>query len=517
MIKKETAVLGSAVLVFILIKSWVFPFHPVHPDLGYILFVAEGLLDGKQMYVDFIEVNFPSIYYFTTIPVFLSKWIGLSDINTYYSFLYGWMLFSVYLCTRLLPFFFEQEKTRTLFTLFLLYLVMLYPGYNFGQRDHLLFVFTLPYALLIGVRMMGGGVSRWTTVWIGLMAGIGLTFKPFFVLIYIVAESYVCISTKKISSLMRTESVFIVITNGLYYLFFVLFQLQNYFAVYQMARYFYNVNNNDWMAILYKAGFHVMVLYLIFYLFYRYKTKRITPPLQKLHAICWVFLTASLILLMIQQKGWDYHCIPFRAWFLIIGFIFLLRLNRSVLRRSIFHAVMAVGLLVCSLFPFYSDFTLGFRRIWHDSAFFELKEYVERHAKDQYIYVLSIYLNPTYPLVNYAPVKFNGRYPFLWPLTGVEYKDLQKVSLDPNDATVTSTRERLMSDLLEDLTEHPPALIVDCVDTGERMMGIKEFSYIDYFSQNEQLKRFFAQYSFKKEIQSKGCHYLVYGLDSEFE
>ncbi|MGC9328214.1 MAG: hypothetical protein ACP5I1_11310 [Candidatus Hinthialibacter sp.] len=517
MTKKETVIFGSAILVLILVKCWFFPFHPVHPDLGYILFVAEGLLDGKQMYVDFVEVNFPSIYYFTTIPVFLSKLVGLSEINIYYIFLYGWMLFSVYLCTRLLPFLFEQQKTKICFTLFLLYLVMLFPGYNFGQREHLLFVFTLPYALLISVRIKRGVIPRWLAVCVGLLAGIGISFKPFFVLIYIVAEIFMCISTKKLSCLIRTESIFIVLTNGLYYLFFVLFHLRYYLSVYQMARYFYSVYNNDWMVILYKAGFHILIFYLIFYLFYRYKTKGITPPYQTLNAICWVFLTASLILLMIQQKGWDYHCIPFRSWFLIIGFVFLLRINKSVLRKRLFHAVITGCLISCSIFPFYSVFTTGSRSISNDSAFFKLKQYLEQHAKDKYIYVLSIYLNPTYPLVNYAPVKYNGRYPFLWPLTGVEFKDLQKISLDQNDEIIKATRDRLMNDLIEDLTEHPPAIIIDCVDTGEKMMGIKDLSYIDYFSQNEQLKRFFARYSLQKEIQSGNQRYLVYGLDSEFE
>ena len=72
-----------------------------------------------------------------------------------------------------------------------LFLMIVYPGPEFGQREHLMIVAGLPYLLLSQARLEGRETVRGLTLATTLFAGLAFALKPHFLLIPLMVEAAV--------------------------------------------------------------------------------------------------------------------------------------------------------------------------------------------------------------------------------------------------------------------------------------------------------------------------------------
>ncbi len=141
---------------------------------------ARVLLGGGTLYRDFFETNPPLITYLNVPVVLLAEQFGLSLQRAFCLAVYALVIVSFGLSLRsLLESGVCKCATRWLGCCFV-YLVTILPGPDFGEREHLLVLFARPYFLDLAGRLNGGGGGKPHSTLCALLAAIGFSLKPHF-------------------------------------------------------------------------------------------------------------------------------------------------------------------------------------------------------------------------------------------------------------------------------------------------------------------------------------------------
>ncbi|HYZ41257.1 MAG TPA: hypothetical protein VE687_11630, partial [Stellaceae bacterium] len=129
---------------------------PLKDDIAWLLYVAQQWLSGRRLYVDLVEVNPPMIVWILALPAALSAALGVAVKLVAAPFFAACTLGSAGWCAKLLRGYGPLESaTLPCFALVGTVLLVL-PGPEFGQREHLLVAASLPY-LCIFARGLDGG------------------------------------------------------------------------------------------------------------------------------------------------------------------------------------------------------------------------------------------------------------------------------------------------------------------------------------------------------------------------
>jgi hypothetical protein len=148
-------------------------------DAAWYLYVADGLLHGKRMYVDYLEVN-PPLAFWIMVPI---AWLGsvtpLGLINALYVCLLALTAASVALANRYLK---RAEAIAPAPRLWLCVgiaaIALFLPAGDFGEREHFMVLLFMPWLFLRISRHQGARPSQVEAVAVGLMAAVAICFKP---------------------------------------------------------------------------------------------------------------------------------------------------------------------------------------------------------------------------------------------------------------------------------------------------------------------------------------------------
>src|SRR4051794_25131722 len=174
------AVLGF--VLFVTLRS------PLKDDIAWLLYVARRWMQGRELYVDVVEVNPPLIIWISAIPLSLAQLLNVDQQTVALPFLIAIVLGCVWWTTGLL------QRAGGLFTerlpLFALLasVFLLTPAGDLGQREHLLVAAFLPYLVLLGQRMDGRAAPIAASIAAGVLAGLGCALKPRYGAMFAVLE-----------------------------------------------------------------------------------------------------------------------------------------------------------------------------------------------------------------------------------------------------------------------------------------------------------------------------------------
>ncbi len=161
---------------------------PMKDDTAWLLYVAEQWLKGRQLYVDLVEVNPPLIVWLSAVPVALADMLRLPAklvaLPMFVGLVLGCAWWASDLARRAAPPF---DDRLTLFSAIGAVLLLI-PGGEFGQREHLLIAASLPYLALVAYELGGRCAGRRTAVLAGLLAALGCALKPRFVFAFCLVE-----------------------------------------------------------------------------------------------------------------------------------------------------------------------------------------------------------------------------------------------------------------------------------------------------------------------------------------
>src|SRR5688572_27957687 len=502
-----TALRVLAAVLFAFAGFVVFRF-PANHDLSWLQHAAGRWLDGAEPYVDFIEVNPPLILELHVLAELLARVTGIWSVTVFRLLVLAAAACSLSACHLLLRRLLGRNPlVPFLFTVLLVWLFVGLPRYEFGQRDHLAVVATLPWILLAADANAMLGVSRRARSAAGIVAALGFALKPHFLLAWLLIEGTVALRAG-FSTLRRAEHVALIATGAMYaariplltpgYLFVARLIIDAYGAY---------ATTTPW-ALLERpdarlAFVSVTVAFVTILLLKRLGRAR--DPINWLLITLGAAVIGFTAAVLLQRRGWTYHWIPVQvsAWLLLGVAAATLSTVKVLAPRPLAHArlvgsaVVVIG--VCWLY------WLAFRGIDDVRAHrarmrgrsYQLAAttaLVERVGQQPTFAALSTNLGAAFPLISYTDAKWVLRFNALWPLVGAYATRTRGATDFPYHTPAAMQRaERFMFDATIDdlITYRPTLLLVDTTPPGYVLHG---FDYFRYFGQDARFAAFIGEY-----------------------
>ena len=152
-------------------------------DVSWDITLCEKILDGQRLYIDLIEVNPPATIFLYMPAVVLARILGFPPEIAVSGFVFLIAFVSLGIASHVGRRYrlFDGLPGRTV-TVLVLAILLVLPGYTFGEREHIALIVVLPWLAALAVRIHGLRPLPWHWLVAGLCAGITICIKPHFAL-----------------------------------------------------------------------------------------------------------------------------------------------------------------------------------------------------------------------------------------------------------------------------------------------------------------------------------------------
>jgi hypothetical protein len=473
-------------------------------DVAFLLYAASRIVDGARLYVDIVEINPPLIVALNVPVVLLARLVGTSEIAVYRLFVLLVMLLSLGATTLMLRPVVRHRGLRRWLVLLVALVLLPMAAEDFGEREHLLLAVILPYIWLVCLRVTGHRPRTFVAVAVGLMAGIGIALKPFFIITWLGLELYRRLRVEGRLAAPAPEATAVLTVLVAYGLSCVLITPQYFGLIGALGSAYGRFLQEPIGRLLVTApGALLTVWAALTYAALRRWAR---------HPALWDLLLIGSVTLLVagalQQKDFRYHFYPsFGLATVLLGIAVLdvppvlapltARIYRVAATASLCSvAVMAIGTAVGH----------SLEKGWgsrEDAPFARLVETVRGQAAGGSIMVLSYNIGSTFPLVNYAGVESASRFPQLWILAA-EYIDRLRgaAPLRYREPTEMSPAERyLVESVVTDFARHRPLLLLVLRNArDDRVNGLRRFDYLAYFGRDARFARLLGRYEWSETL-----------------
>ena len=295
----------------------------INHDVSCFLYAADRVLDGEVLYRDFVDVNLPLVVYASMLPAWLARVAGGGFVLAFDLFVVAIVAASLVLSARVArrgAVGFLAEPAALCVLVFALLVV---PGRDFGQREHLMVVLSLPYLVTQVVRLGDSPPDRGSGWLVGAFAAVGFAFKPFFLIVPFCVALGMLLARRRFRPLAWPENLALLGGLTLYVAHFFLVPYRGEFVstMWQAWRGYgaYEVDigeifGHPWSQRALWAGAALSVGAVFI--------RNARGPL-------WVLLSAwvgAIIGSLVQAKGWSYQLLP-AVLFGWLGLAFVLGLK----------------------------------------------------------------------------------------------------------------------------------------------------------------------------------------------
>lgn len=328
-------------------------------DVSWLMLATRRLLEGGTYSGNFFETNPPLILFLYMPPVILGKVTGISLALLLRAYIFFLASLSLGLCLWLIQRLFPRQDAGlagyVLVTLAIIYLIV--PMYEFGQRDHLLVILSLPYFLLVSLRLKNEAFNPCSAILIGVLAGIGFSIKPHFFMAPILVELYYLWNKKTWLAWVRIETLTIAAI-VLVYLAAILRFFPDYvfFIVPFSMRLYYFVLGDPWtMLVRYPLACFCLLPFLFYFIMDKGK------PYKGLSIVLLLALSGFLFSYFSQRITLYYHLLPSFSLAILLQVLFFgLFVSKPQLGLRSYFRLSLLGLFVLAgiFFWFSSIWTL---------------------------------------------------------------------------------------------------------------------------------------------------------------
>ena len=506
---------GAAVFLAGAIAPMVQPYPST--DIAWLIHLTGRVLDGATLYVDIFENRPPALFLLAVPPVAFGRLIGIDPTHAYHLWISGFIVVSLLLCRRISQevLFEERPLTRRAFLLSAVVLLTVVPLHHYGQPGHVVTVLMLPYLLSAARRAAGNRTGTRLAILSGLLAGVGIALKPFFVIPWLCVEMFVRVRTQEPQNLMAPENVCIAAIQAVF-LGMVFVGFTAYVTtVLPFAIELFNAHNIPLVILLIHALYGGLILAVPLLLGLGRHTMLLQGPNQvrdEVRGILFVAAGAFLVVFLIQLKGWGQHLLPsliitfLLCTILIVGYWEASR-NSELPGRQ--RSMLALLLVVTVCYPvglgigtplFPPTFFVRIDNPGYRGVLNELSAIVAREAPGKPIFVFSASSYPGLHLISRGRAQWPYRFWSLWPLPGL-YRDPDPVTRKHTYRSVDSRppQERLVFDaVISDFVRNPPPIVI--VDAGSPKHGWIQrggdggFDYLAYFGRDRRFASVFQGY-----------------------
>ena len=280
----------------------------LHRDMAWILHSTKRLMEGGVFGQDVIDCNPPLMWYLSYPIVFLSEATGWHPANMFRItvalvtiLVLLWMASirrtSSMTCTR------WGANTLLMATVYVFFVTS---NMDMGQREYLALLFSLPYITMAATRLSGLSPTQSEALLVGIMAGIGIALKPYFLAVPFAVELVVWIIARRFSYFWRPEVVSGMVTMIAYGFVVLIFAPAYIFEIVPLVQKSYWASDLSYLSLFRSGSQSLMALTIAAFLCRRLST---TPMAYILIAAGFGFTLSYFV----QKKGVNYHEFPIRA------------------------------------------------------------------------------------------------------------------------------------------------------------------------------------------------------------
>lgn len=468
---------------------------PLNHDAAWWLHVAGEMMDGAGLYTDIIEINPPLIGYLSMIPVLMSTWLGLS-IEVAFEILVTLVALSVTVWSirelarsdsSSLPMVFGAGLVLSFFAI---------PGGDFGQREHLMFILTVPYGIVLWTRIVGGQMRRGQVLVAGCLAGIGFGLKPHFLLILLCLETWYALRSEGWSwkELLRPELLAVVAVGGAY-AGFVLLRYPEYFSLlHDVGPLYWSFNNRPIPLLIVSPHLVPLGIAALVALLVRGRAGELVRILV-------VFGGSAFAIMVLQGKGWTYHEYPVFASVLpagiLIGYEAANRRARSVPpdhRPALDASALGVAILMVAWISTLQQLEC---REQTEARIARWMPQLEELSTGSSVLMLSDLFEDAFPLVTVAGVDWASPFAHIWwikPLYAGQSPAISgAASPGPEERAVERRFVQLVGQHVRD--EKPEYVFVNRGRRAE--FGGRPFPYIAYLNRSSEFREVWRSYGLR--------------------
>ena len=457
--------------------------YPNH-DVAWVLWGTREMLNGAKWGVDIIEPNPPLAWYLSMPSTLIAGWLSVPLDWTFKVVVAVAAAISAMVFATLSSA--ESRFRRAFLCAVSATCLLLLPGREFGQREHLAAIAVLPYLALAGRRASGeGNPSAGATIAIGLAMGLGVALKPFFLAVPLLVELVVQLTSDRRPRLFRAENVASAALVAGYALLLILFGRQYLAEVVPLANEIYWSFNRS-MRDIAEDIYPSLMAVIAFAAYAAYKKDR--QSLILFAAYCGFAISDIL-----QRKGYPYHLLPV----IILAVLMLAHMSTTGLRL-----VRGLALFVMTTFslsiiqPPLSWWTAnkpGGSRAGEVDGF---REAIARHARNSRFLVVAVHPYPSFPTAIYTPAHYVSRTNSQWFLPAVEQLREGIATRTDRAAIESHAREFIMHDLAA-----KPGLVLIDRNAARHTVGSKDFDILAFYQEDPGFRQVWRHY---REIESIG-------------
>ncbi len=433
---------------------------PLKDDIAWLLYVAQQWLDGRVLYVDLAEVNPPLIIWISAIPVRLAQLTGIGAATAAMAMFTAIILGCAWLAGSLARTRQGVFNDRIILVSVIGCALLLLPGGEFGQREHLLIGMALPYLALVSREISGAPLAGWKSALIGVLAAVGCALKPHYLIAFGGVELYAVVQGVR---LLRPVSLAAAATLVLYVAAVALFAPAYFTNGLPMSFGLYSVTDVPLSSLAWDSRTVLIGLLACLVLVGIGLPRQVRHPAPALEvpasgalapesmarvAVLVVFAVGANIVYLMQSKSWFYHRLPATISvvlaLLAITWLLLCQVSRRSIWRSLLPVAMALAMLVTfgeraydRWNPRINEAVLG-----EVSTPERLERLIRREHAHSYM-AFSEWIGLGFPVVNDTGVTWASRFDSMWAL-----HDRIDRSLPPVDVKAWPVAQWVVADFL---------------------------------------------------------------------
>jgi hypothetical protein len=477
----DSAAIATAGVLATLCALAVGPAYINH-DVAWYLHVVERWLAGAVLYRDVIDTNPPLITWLTAPAVAIAQAAGWPPTAVFKVGIFALGAAAIVVTRRLLAA--QPAGRRFVGVAVVAFLCLPFVKEDFGQREHIAVLLTLPYVLAVATP---GTRWRGLRILIGVAAGIGFSIKPHFALAWI-AVTLQTAAVKGVRDLWRAEVLAVPIVMGLYGAA-VLALTPEYLPIVDRVRQVYGGLDAGAAALIRIREVQLWLLVLAVMAAIRW------PRDERLPVALFAAASGYLLGALLQEKGWSYHLYPARVFTLLSAaaaatvVLDLVPGLGAVLRggRRGLAVVLASVLIVGSL-----RYVAEARRPARPDLVTPLVAAIHQYAPDGPVLVLGMrtIFYPGFPAVNYAGARWSSRHSALWFLPAF-YAEQAALAGGPlvarRPAEMSALEATFFAEIIEDLCADPPRLLLVENPLPAAPAGRRALDLLAYYRQDERV------------------------------
>ncbi len=468
---------------------------PLNHDVAAVLHFSQRWFAGERLYADLIDVNPPLVFVLNLLPAAIADLTPLDGPTAFHLCMLALGGFVWWLAQRVRDRASEGGIERAL-TDALPPLFLLTVGYDFGQREHLMALCSLPYVLAATRRARGEAPQG--RIASAVLAAIGFALKPHFLAVPALVEAAVLLSRGR--AILRDPVPWTIAAVLVLYLaslpvFFPLYLGSVLPLVYE---YYVDLGrlNAFWVLFTDRLGTAVWTVVVPVAWF---ALRRPGPPRMLMLAAFGALASA-----MAQHKGWSYHVVPVELFSIAAALLLVAR----VLDRAAFPQRIAVATVLTGVFAGHAV-AVG-EAPWREIVFpssvaGRLTEALREHAYGARVLVLTPDIYPIYPAINYAEARSTLRTMNLWLLQSTNAECLPDGRRYREVWEMSRAEFFMFRTVAEDAAKAPPSVILVSGVPGIPWCGA-EFNFIEYFSRHPLFSELWKKY---REV-ARVDHYRIY-------